>query len=84
MGLTSQLNRKYRALIAIGRFPICYLCGKPIKKQNEVSQDHLICKSAGGQTVEENLSITHKLCNNRRGSLTVQQWFDMKGKQNDR
>ena len=76
MGLTSQLNRKYRALIAIGRFPICYLCGKPIKKQNEVSQDHLICKSVGGITSEENLSVTHKICNNKRGCLTIQEWFD--------
>ena len=76
MGLTSQLNRKYRALIAIKQYPICYLCGQPIKKQNEVSQDHLICKSAGGITSPENLSVAHKICNNKRGCLTVQEWFD--------
>lgn len=83
-GLTSRLNRKYRAMIARGEYPICHLCGLPIKKQNEVSQDHLICRSIGGPTTEENLSLAHRLCNNRRGSMTVQQWFDLRGqKQRD-
>lgn len=76
MGLTSQLNRKYRALIAIKQYPICYLCGQPIKKQNEVSQDHLIPKALSGETVEENLAPTHRICNSKKGMMTVQQWFD--------
>lgn len=76
MGLTSQLNRHYRLMIRQGKYPICYLCGFPITKYNEVSQDHLICKSVGGKTIQENLCVAHKICNNRRGSLTVQQWFD--------
>ena len=76
MGLTSQLNRKYRAFIARGIYPVCYLCGKKITKQNEVSQDHLIPKALGGETVEPNLICSHKLCNNKKGSLTVQEWFD--------
>lgn len=76
MGLTSQLNRKYRAMIARGEYPICHLCHKPIKKQNEVSQDHLICKSQQGPTTVENLCIAHRICNNNRGSMTIQEWFD--------
>lgn len=81
MGLTSQLNRKYRALIAIKQYPICYLCGQPIKKQNEVSQDHLIPKALGGETIEPNLICSHKLCNNRKGMMTLQQWYDLKSLQ---
>lgn len=76
MGLTSQLNRKCRSMIARGIYPICYLCGEPIKKQNEVSQDHLICASNNGPTIIENLCSAHKVCNNRRGNMTLQQWFD--------
>ena len=76
MGLTSQLNRKYRSLIARGIYPVCYLCGKKITKQNEVSQDHLIPKALGGETIEPNLICSHKLCNNKKGSLTVQEWFE--------
>lgn len=77
----SALNRYYRKEIRKGNFPLCYLCGQPIKKQNEVSQDHLICKSAGGTSNRENLATTHKLCNNKRGCMTVQQWFDMQARQ---
>lgn len=76
MGLTSQLNRKYRAMIAMGEYPVCYLCGEKITKQNQISQDHLIPKALGGQTIEPNLVCSHKLCNNKKGMMTVQQWFN--------
>ena len=76
MGLTSQLNRKYRAMIRQGIYPICYLCGELIRHQNEVSQDHAIAKSRGGETIEANLVVSHKKCNNDKGSMTLQQWFD--------
>lgn len=76
MGLASQLNRKYRAMIKQGIYPICYLCGHFITKQNEVSQDHAIAKSLGGQTTEPNLIVSHKHCNSLKGSMTLQQWFD--------
>ena len=75
-GLVSALNRKYRRQISKGIFPLCYLCGELIRHQNEVSQDHLICRCAGGRTIKENLSVAHKVCNNKRGAMTVQQWFD--------
>ena len=47
-----------------------------ITKQNEISQDHLICVSNNGPTIIENLCSAHKVCNNRRGNMTLQQWFD--------
>lgn len=75
-GLVSALNKKYREQIRTGHFPICYLCGLPIKKQNQVSQDHIIPKALGGDTVQINLVCTHKKCNNDKGAMTVQEWFD--------
>lgn len=75
-GLVSALNRQYRRQIQMGIYPLCYLCGQLIKKQNEVSQDHLIAKSRGGLTEKPNLVCTHKKCNNDKGSMTVQEWFD--------
>jgi len=77
MGLTSQLNRYYRKQIKAGNYPICYLCGLPITRQSEVSQDHIQSKSNGGKTTEANLACTHKLCNSHKGSMTVQKWFDL-------
>ena len=75
-GLVSALNRKYRKQIHDGNFPVCYLCGKPITKQNEVSQDHIIPIAIQGRTTSANLCVTHKICNNHKGCMTVQQWFD--------
>ena len=76
MGLTSQLNRHYKIMIRQKRYPICYLCNKPITRQEEVSSDHIIPLALGGKTVEENLAPAHICCNNAKGMLTVRQWFD--------
>ena len=62
-----SLNRKYREEIRKGNYPTCFLCKKPILKENEVSQDHLLPKALGGETKPENLAVAHKICNSRRG-----------------
>ena len=76
-GLVSALNRKYRRQIHNGLFPLCYLCGKPITKQGDVSQDHAIAKAHSGPTTAANLVVAHKLCNSRKGCMTLQEWFDL-------
>lgn len=63
----ARLNRIYRQQIRDGKYPICYLCKRPIKKEGDVSQDHLLPKSLGGKTEPENLAVVHKVCNSRRG-----------------
>lgn len=77
MGLTSQLNRHYRILIKQGKYPICYLCGQKIKKPEDVSSDHIIARSRSGRTIPENLAPVHKICNSKKGCMTVAQWFDL-------
>jgi len=76
MGLTSELNRKYRAMISRGVYPVCYLCGQLITHQSEVSQDHTIPKSMGGQTREENLVVAHRVCNSKKGSMNIQEFLE--------
>ena len=61
------LNKMYREKIREHNYPTCYLCRQPIKKENEVSQDHIMPKSLGGETKPENLAVCHKSCNARRG-----------------
>lgn len=78
MGITSQLNRHYRILIRQGNYPVCYLCGKPVKRQEEVSSDHIIAKSCSGKTIPENLAPVHKICNSKKGNMTVSRWFDLR------
>ena len=78
MGLTSQLNRKYRALIARGIYPVCYLCGEKITKQNQVSQDHIIPFCISHRTEEDNLAPVHRVCNSKKGCMTVAEWFSLR------
>lgn len=66
MGVGS-LNRHYREEIRKGNYPTCYLCKKPITRESEVSQDHLLPKSLGGSSNRNNLVVAHKYCNSRRG-----------------
>jgi 5-methylcytosine-specific restriction endonuclease McrA len=46
----------------------CQYCGKPLKSQ-EVTLDHILPKSRGGETIWENLATCCTRCNVRKGSL---------------
>ena len=70
MGVSS-LNRENRENIRKGNYPTCYLCKKPIKKEYEVSQDHILPKSCNWETKPENLAVCHKVCNSRRGTTPL-------------
>ncbi len=57
-------------------YPVCKLCGQPIKIDTETDQsgqlgftwDHQIPKSKGGSYDLSNLQPAHKICNNLRGA----------------
>lgn len=67
---------KWKGRIARGVYPICYLCGKPITRIKDLSQDHVVCKAQGGLTIESNLLPAHKICNNRKSNMSIVEWFD--------
>ena len=71
-----QKIAKWKPRIARGDYPICYLCGKPITRIKDLSQDHIVCKSKGGLTVPENLLPSHSRCNNLKGDMSIVEWFD--------
>ena len=72
-----KMRRLYTILADYLVYPICQLCGKPIKQYSnnkhpmEFSWDHKIPKSLGGPSELYNLQPTHKLCNNRKGNDTL-------------
>lgn len=68
---------KWRGKIQNGVYPICYLCGKPITKQEDLTQDHVLSLANGGKTDDSNILPAHSRCNHRKGSMTVVEWFDM-------
>lgn len=53
----------------------CYLCGKVIEKENELSLDHRTPLSRGGQNDPTNWMPTHKECNCDKGALTYEEWL---------
>ena len=75
-----QIKEMYVVLGDYDCFPICQLCGHPIKidsetvKHTKQSQpmvftwDHIKPKSLGGATNLANLQPSHKICNNQKGS----------------
>lgn len=67
-------NSKIKKLFKQGKLKLDYgLYGEPLTKQN-VSDEHIICKCFGGQTVETNIALASKEMNNRRGCKPIQEF----------
>lgn len=47
---------------------ICALCGRYVKLE-DASRDHIIPRAAGGGNGRDNIQLTHKACNNLKGSV---------------
>lgn len=47
---------------------ICALCGRYVEIQ-DASRDHIIPRAAGGGNGRDNIQLTHKACNNLKGSV---------------
>lgn len=74
-----QIKKIYKILGDYEYYPVCALCGKPIKidlaqpSPDAVSYplmfswDHITPKSLGGETNLRNLQPAHKICNNHKG-----------------
>lgn len=66
---------KWKPRIARGEYPICVLCGRPIKRIKDLSTEHLIPKSRGGTSAYYNIEPAHKICNNLKGNMTMNEWI---------
>ena len=56
---------------------ICFVCLAQIETPEEVSIEHVIPRSLGGTNGKWNLSVSHKRCNNFRGSkLCRLTWYE--------
>ena len=59
----------------------CYLCGKPIifgDKELKDSLDHSTPVTREGSNNYDNLGIAHLVCNLRKGTMTLIEWFNNK------
>jgi hypothetical protein len=53
---------------------VCYHCEKPIPKYEE-SIDHVVARARGGTNDMGNLRAAHKLCNRRKGHLSLEEYL---------
>ncbi|MBQ9160843.1 MAG: HNH endonuclease [Methanobrevibacter sp.] len=47
---------------------VCAICGQPIKDMKDCTIDHIRPISKGGLTIIENCQLSHKKCNQAKGS----------------
>ena len=67
-------NSKIKKLFKQGKLKLDYgLYGERINKQN-VSDEHIICKCYGGQTVESNIALASIEMNNKRGCQPIERF----------
>ncbi|QDF17443.1 HNH endonuclease [Gordonia phage Coeur] len=50
---------------------VCHLCGRP----GATTADHVIPRSRHGPDALDNLRPAHRLCNQRRGDMPLDEWF---------
>lgn len=72
-----EWKQLYHRQIQLG---VCYcaLCGQQIKKIKEFSLDHNYPRSRQGQDVDSNWLPAHKLCNQQKGALTLEEYNQWK------
>lgn len=77
-GLTKAIiQRVYEDNIKKHGTLTCYLCFKPIKFGDD-SLDHSTPLTRQGTNNYENLGIAHSVCNKRKGTKTLEEWFNNK------
>jgi hypothetical protein len=50
---------------------ICVLCGEGFENIDSVTREHLVPQSMGGTNNAENLAVSHFVCNQLRGNLSL-------------
>lgn len=52
----------------------CYLCHKTFNNKSDITIDHLIPKSKGGDDSIENLRLAHEKCNQAKKDMSLEEY----------
>ena len=55
---------------------VCYYCGKQIVNKGELTVDHVVPVSKGGETAKDNFVISCKACNTEKASLNAERYAE--------
>ena len=76
-GLTSEeVQRVYEDNIKRFGTLTCILCGKSVEFKDS-SLEHLTPLSRGGTNDYDNLGVAHLICNIRKHTMTLEEWFEV-------
>ena len=73
----NEVKRLYAMLIVHGIYPVCPLCKEPISSINDFTWDHIVPRSRGGSDHISNMAPTHAKCNENKGKVFVDTFFDV-------
>lgn len=53
---------------------VCAICGEPIATMHDITLDHVMPISRGGETTIDNLQLAHERCNRTKRDMTPEEW----------
>lgn len=70
-----SLPRRWQRNHLIAKYgSVCYLCGEVFKSMKDITFDHWLPLSKGGEDILENYRLAHKDCNHLKGALTPEEF----------
>lgn len=74
--IPNSVVRKRKRLRMLRRHPFCVYCGWGLTEE-DATLDHIQPRSKGGTDALENLVLSCRLCNKRKGHMSFQQFMDL-------
>ncbi len=50
------------------------MCHRPFASMKDITIDHIIAKSEGGQDVQENYQLAHEGCNRAKANMSMEDY----------
>lgn len=70
-----SLTRRWQKGHLIKKYgAVCYICGEPFEKMKDITLDHHVPVSKGGDNSLTNLRLAHSNCNQLKGCMTPEEF----------
>lgn len=67
-GRSARLRKElFNKLVALHGFCPCFVCALPVEMA-DATLEHIVPLARGGRRGKRNMSISHRICNHRRGA----------------
>lgn len=73
----SRANNRAKLELLLRDGRRCAICGRKIKKLDDLTVDHIVPLAKGGKNVLENYQLAHKACNEAKGSMLPKEHVKM-------